>query len=331
MPAGTDLITWNPRVGATGDDRYNIDLNTAIGAGSSSYSSPPTISEINAGSGINQIIAEVNRRCGESDDALVQNGSISTVAYIAAGGAISLLALTAKIDLIRENEDQAYFSTATGQTGQAIRGAWVAAMREALSLDYISVYLDKSDHNFETYSSPVRRQMDCYLKREDSFYPPTTTSVFPDINFRCGQRGSAGPTYGKYRPYFFFRIPAIPSLGDALLSIHSDGDFSSQDFNMNLYRANSHLAPLGTGDWGNLDNLEDSIASSSWPSDSRLTLDVDHTAINGSSGLTYILASDREVADTTPFTNEYVEIDGMDNSLVEFDILYYPILKLYTA
>jgi hypothetical protein len=23
MPAGTDIITWSPRVGATGDDRYD--------------------------------------------------------------------------------------------------------------------------------------------------------------------------------------------------------------------------------------------------------------------------------------------------------------------
>ena len=67
MPAGTDLITWSPRKGTSGDDRYDPD-STAVRAGSSSYSTLPAISEINAATGMNQIIAEINRRNSEWSD-----------------------------------------------------------------------------------------------------------------------------------------------------------------------------------------------------------------------------------------------------------------------
>ncbi len=61
--AGYDLIsTWSPRVGASGDDLYNMPDETEYEFGAVSYSVPPTIAEIDAGDHINQIIAAYNRR-----------------------------------------------------------------------------------------------------------------------------------------------------------------------------------------------------------------------------------------------------------------------------
>lgn len=66
MPVGTDLITWLPRKGATSDDRYTIDPNDLKWHWSDStvMAEPfaPTATEINTLTGVNQVIAEVNRR-----------------------------------------------------------------------------------------------------------------------------------------------------------------------------------------------------------------------------------------------------------------------------
>jgi len=66
MPAGTDLITWNPRVGATGDDRYKWpeSIPFYIGTPKASFANPdkPTITEVNVAEGWNQVIAETVRR-----------------------------------------------------------------------------------------------------------------------------------------------------------------------------------------------------------------------------------------------------------------------------
>ena len=66
MPAGTDLITWNPRVGSTGDDRYAWpeSIPFYIGTPKASFANPdkPTITEVNAAEGWNQVIAETARR-----------------------------------------------------------------------------------------------------------------------------------------------------------------------------------------------------------------------------------------------------------------------------
>jgi hypothetical protein len=72
---GFDLVTWSPRIGATGDDAYDIPgatrmdgtvdtsvEHTRVEAGSSSFSDTPTIAEINASSHWNQLIAALNRR-----------------------------------------------------------------------------------------------------------------------------------------------------------------------------------------------------------------------------------------------------------------------------
>lgn len=66
MPAGTDLVTWNPRVGATGTDRYRwpAELPLYAGTPASFYANPdrPTLAEVNASEGWNQMVAEINRR-----------------------------------------------------------------------------------------------------------------------------------------------------------------------------------------------------------------------------------------------------------------------------
>ena len=58
------MPTWHPRLGNTGDDAYRWGMDNLINAGTSAYSSPPTLAQVNAGSGLNQIIAETKRQGG---------------------------------------------------------------------------------------------------------------------------------------------------------------------------------------------------------------------------------------------------------------------------
>jgi hypothetical protein len=66
MPAGTELIIWNPRAGATGDDRYRWpeELPVYGGTAKSAFVDPalPTLAEVQAANGWNQLVAEIRRR-----------------------------------------------------------------------------------------------------------------------------------------------------------------------------------------------------------------------------------------------------------------------------
>lgn len=59
-----DEVIWNPRNGNTGDDRYGWpDQQRRVDVGDSSgYSTTPTIIEVNAGTDLNQLVAELRRR-----------------------------------------------------------------------------------------------------------------------------------------------------------------------------------------------------------------------------------------------------------------------------
>jgi hypothetical protein len=328
MPAGTDLITWNPRVGATSDDRYDIAADTPIKNGTYAYSDPPTIDEVNSGTGINQIIAEINRRAGENE-VLIEDNYYSQ-SYVGNGAKIAVQNFTTLIDAARVNAEQSAYSwPTTPVAGNVVDQNWFFHMRKALAIDHIPVYLNLSDH---TVISGFQEKLAFYIDAQNNFYPPTTRTVAANnLYIKVGQ-DFASPRYYEWRGYLFFRIPSsIPTLGDAKLSVVWLEDQSDTNFTLDFYRSNSHLPPFTTADWGNLDNLEGSIAASGISVGSRSEIDVDHTAISGGSGTTYIIVSDREVADTTPAGEEWITIQTHNDSPPLTDPQSVPILKLYTA
>lgn len=73
MPAGTDIVRWHPSVGETGDDRYRWPEHIPITAGidypqglnADGFVIPgmqPSLANVRENFGINQVIAEINRR-----------------------------------------------------------------------------------------------------------------------------------------------------------------------------------------------------------------------------------------------------------------------------
>lgn len=74
------IISWNPTV--TGFDFPSNTLITA-GPGSTFYSNPPTLAEVQSGSGVNQIIAEINRRAWQTDAVAVRDKSEGNYVFTA--------------------------------------------------------------------------------------------------------------------------------------------------------------------------------------------------------------------------------------------------------
>jgi len=144
-----DLVTWSPRISGAGDDRYNIPgatkldgsvdtgLPTRIDAGDGSgFSAIPTIAQINASSGVNQVIAAINRRI------LNHNGSygstLPSIAYIATGARIlasKFAEMMQRITQIKQIEGFVNVTALTPPTsGQRILGSHLAVMRQALAI-----------------------------------------------------------------------------------------------------------------------------------------------------------------------------------------------------
>jgi len=145
-----DLVTWSPRVGSSGDDKYNVlgakkidgsqdtGLPSRIDAGSSSYSSTPTISEINAGSGINQVIALYNRRQAQMN--AIMNGTPTPISYLTSNDtrivALKFTDLYNAIGSLRSTEGfTAYtFPTSEVAAGKIVLGTHLAHARKALAI-----------------------------------------------------------------------------------------------------------------------------------------------------------------------------------------------------
>src|SRR6185436_16447902 len=140
MPAGTDLQTWGPRVGSSGDDRYDPGDTVPWTAGLNSFSSLPSIAEINASDGLNQIIAERNRRLKLKVDTQ-GTGSYSALAYVDTDtiNLASLLnTLKTDIDTIRSQDELSAFSwTAFSVSSSSIAlRQQILELRKALAIDY---------------------------------------------------------------------------------------------------------------------------------------------------------------------------------------------------
>ena len=174
---GTDLVNWEPRIGGSGDDAYNIpgatkldhefDTEgepTKIYAGNSSganpgsladFSSPstmslvPTIAQINASAGLNQVIGLTNRRI-KMWYALTGVTSATPLNYITVGSGVtangstptSFWEIYEAITGIRSSEGFTPYTfpstdaSADGNVyaGCRVYGYHVATMRKALGL-----------------------------------------------------------------------------------------------------------------------------------------------------------------------------------------------------
>ena len=299
MPAGTDIVTWSPRVGATGDDRYDPGnaMRIAAGTASGTFSDPPTITQVNAASGINQVIAEIRRRCWGTSPASywITPGDLSGLApsWCPTSGKYlytTFNTLKSAVDSIRTTEGQSAFSWSEYPLASADRTvrAIVTELRKALATDQYILYRWLADHGgyygLQATTSPY----------------PTISTVYLRNNCAFGEAGST-----KYRGYLFFRLPADwpTGLTGSLRCWYTRG---AGVRTFELWRANTHLGALDTGDWGNLDNAEHSQANNAIAPTagtrykSLLSLT---SALNGNTNYTFIAVHNEERTDTNPATS----------------------------
>ncbi len=143
---GYDLgIVWSHRVGASGDDLYNILGATKIDGslhtghptfnypGINSFSATPTIAEINAAELWNQAIGALNRRILTYNAAF--GTSMTTQSYITGPRVTAAIvaSIQSKINTLRTTEGAATFTFTTATAGQPIKGLFLAEIRKALS------------------------------------------------------------------------------------------------------------------------------------------------------------------------------------------------------
>jgi hypothetical protein len=173
----SNLITWDP----------NIILG--IKAGTYNLSTPPLITDVNAATGCNQIINEINRR-----RLLLGHGTITYVSNDTRITATKINSLKTMIDTIRSDEYLSVFPWVMTYTANTrITASHFIELQQALDTDHIFL---------ETSGDPTGG--DNYLHKADSFYPPV--ALGGGSADTAGQRYSA-PTYHKYRSYRYFTTP----------------------------------------------------------------------------------------------------------------------------
>lgn len=305
MPAGTDIITFAPRTGSSGDNRYSTPANTRWAFGSSTFTAPPAVTEINASTHYNQIIGELNRRRFEF--------SLAARTYVAQNDRITasrMSALKTDIDTQRSTEGLSAFTwTATFTAGQSLKIQHILELRKALAIDYILLNLPnyEDDH--------------AHLRATNNFYPPTTISD-------QGQAGDApvgqftnGISYQKSRFAYSLTFPALPSISTASLRINVSSVIGSPG-SISIYQNASYENPITAASWHTNAGLGSDALLASAITLSAGFNDITLGGFTFTSGgsVTIIFLADRDVANTAPSGDERYLINDESNL----------ILKLYT-
>lgn len=299
-----DQVTWSPRVGSTGDDKYNVPgaINIAgsrdtsnperVNAYSGSFSSTPTIAEINAANGVNQVVGLLKRRALQANALL--GTSLTYPAFAEADKKIRTAAsglgefewplLKAAIDALRAAEGFATYSWPTAPTGSPGQAAYyLSHARKALALSGLCsmqygqrVFADSA--NYAGYTNPKTWSA---FASGGVVYP---TSV--------GEKDDTSTSR-----YTFTRIVVFPWIfnWDGLVS----GDIVSAYIQYTVSATagspgNVNCYAIPTGTYGDTGTLEGSNAGTS----GTLTIAVDKTRVTSNLGaqIQYTLAASKEVA-----------------------------------
>ena len=285
----SDIITWEPRVGSTGDDRYDWPPAEPLSQGGTSFSDPPTPAEVNAAEGLNQIIAEINRRqnyLGRAEIPYWPNTGPLTFA--------KLDEIKDSIEDIRDVESRTFqnISIAEPLTNLAIRN-----MRKFLSGDTTRMPLHRRNI---TKSGILRRQSD------DEEYPPvgSISSANDPGTPLLGQEEQGGVVrYVIRRMYLNMDIyTQLPHTAAKFVIPFTSFRFgSTSTWNINCQYA-LDWGTLGTADWtwstdgGVQDSSNGNVGSTTHE------FDIDHAKLNPGGHNNWVFDSNKDGI-TAPNTN----------------------------
>jgi len=251
MPEGTDLITWSPRRGTSGDDRYDVPDNTHFEAGDyAGYSDPPTLAEVNAGSGLNQIIAEYKRRRIKSDDmAVISWATTDDINYVDVNDvkrATHYTDLQTQIYNLRKFEVQSIFSFTSIVINDPVKMQHILELRKALAIDHYAVYPSKSKHPYG--ASQYLHTLAKTGQTESEYQSDAGVAAFGyNMDARSGVIKHVSE-YDSYRGFVGFSIPNFTgSLSKAILSHYGSVDVNTTG---EIITVATDLGVLDVTDWG---------------------------------------------------------------------------------
>jgi hypothetical protein len=286
---GYDLVTWAPAIGGGGADKYDPPASSTINYGDTSgFSATPTIAQLNATSGINQVIGLYNRRALNCN--ALTGSALATQAYL--GGnrvrASDLTTLRTRINTMRAAEGFAAYSfVAPLAANGTITGAVIAELRASLRIAGTMTVVRGAANKG-------------YYSRFHSAggYPGGSSSINisnVDATDNIGKTYSP-PTSGTIlRERRLFSVP-IPDYVTSLTSASFDVTFGSVNTSLEavdilLYTSNTddHLYD-DTAHGTNIDNFIDSILAPTATAYSITVPDAEFTAAAGRY-LSFILIS----------------------------------------
>lgn len=219
---GYDLLTWVPRKGASGDDQYDVADNTLIQAGDASgFSATPTLGELGASWGLNQVIGLLNRRILQFNS-LVFAGQTTLAAesYVttgSVGSATKWVAVKNKIDALRTQEGLAAYAwpamwtplpsaTYEVMSGKLIRGAHLLHLRKALRIAGVW----SKAHSSSSPTTPGCKAASCRIGHVLSSMYPAAGALGWYGYYGCGKRrpSPTPPFYtDRLRSLIAFPVP----------------------------------------------------------------------------------------------------------------------------
>jgi len=310
-----DLVsTWNPRVGAAGDDLYNVpgaykldgtldtgDFSDILFGDASSYSTIPTIAEIAAGIGINQVIALVNRRIKNYNAQF--STSTTAQAYLTGtkAKAADIASVNNKINAMRQLEGLPSYTFPTSEeiAARRIRGTHLAHWRKALAISGILT------PTIEATSSGFYSGQDIYVRTDNPYATPSSESFVNEGfgNLNCGQVNTVTTTWNRKRMRFAAQIPDWLSDASWIVSasafLRADSIVGSLDVRCYTCAASQipwSLSPAYAGSMYHTDNDEGAWSLAGLPAIPSLAVAAAHVSPFAGSYCCWIAATADDVA-----------------------------------
>jgi hypothetical protein len=300
-------------VGGSGDDLYNVPgaikldasqdtgNQTRIDVGDASgFDATPTIAQLNASSGLNQVIGALNRRILNYNATF--GTTATTLSYLSADAKITASNFTAinnKINTLRTTEGFATYTFSSPSTNTSIKGIHLANMRKALA---ISGTL-----------TPVYNAWAGYIRHDSPYGTLSSESLYTGGSEIPVGQSVASSIYYRYRYMIAFKIPEwLSDAGMISTAVYTRRMYRKYGSPvLNLYSSNTDDVPYGTSDAYNTDNLEATFDLSSFTSGVVYNVDI-NVNVSASlivamcnSNLNYILATLGDV--NSVYANEYIE------------------------
>jgi len=239
------MPTWSPRVGASGEDAYRWGVNNLVNAETTAYSTPPTLAQVNAGSGLNQILAELKRQGGGAGLGYTSTANLLGVTF--------LNALKGGVDALRTSLGRGVFPWTVWPISNVLllRDQHLYELRRALVEPVVvnastAFYIQGQDLVDKTLEPP---------------YPPLSAKTCTSGNYVYVDNGY----YWIYvfmgqdrmnmsrvaRSYLNFTVPAGISNASARLRLYVRRDVTSPyqdftDYSVEVWKLNTAVAVPGS-------------------------------------------------------------------------------------